>query len=483
METKNSFLPGQPATVSGVAEATNGIDAGHFIEADIDEQLFRFNTDDTPLMNLMLRAKRVKVNSPEVDHYMIDEPAANLSTIEMVKSTSAFQTNLPLEANQQNLARPYTTLLAHDVEGYTPDGKSTTPGKWLMLFVVGHDTATNNPVVRAINGPKSNESDEFCGIPLIPAGTKLTILANSLYETQKEVDPDIIVPQPSRIFLQKRGMNQVVSDYFESQRKHLPFSKAVIAEQAIANFKVRGNRTLWAGRPGKMKVTVPKMGMQYIYTTEGLRWQFKRELQHSGKWTVERIIGLAKMFFTGEDVPKTALLLAGKNLLEQIQCIDYSAHPEIQITTKENSMGWSVTNFHTVFGDIQIKREPTLDRLGWSNSGALIGEDRLVHYVYSAEHSFTDRVEGEEATRSGILIWDAVALKGSCHIWIDGESSQTAKGKILIWDSTDAPGEEAIGISYYLLYDCPAINNKARAGQTWRLDEISEGITEWIRVD
>ena len=188
-------------------------------------------------------------------------------------------------------------------------------------------------------------------------------------------------------------MNQIVSDYFDSQKKRIPFTKALIAEQAIANFKVRGNRTLWAGRKGKFKVNVPKLGMQYIYFTEGVRWQFKRELQHKGKWTYEKFIALAKMFFTGEDVPKTALLLAGKNLLEEIQCIDFSKHPEVNITVKTNKLGWEITNIHTVFGDIEIKREPTLDRLGWSNSGALFGEGRLVHYQRTTVHSFTDRVD------------------------------------------------------------------------------------------
>ncbi len=479
MEKSKSFVPGQPATVSAAADATGGIAPGNFIDVDIDEQLFRFNSEDTPLMNIMLKAKRVKVNSPEVDHFMIDEPASGMVTNATVVQTGNAQVSLPLDSNYQNLARPYSTLLVHGVDGFEEDGHTETPGKWLMLFVVGHDPATNNPIVRAINGRKQNVTDEFPMVPLIPEGTKITILANSLYETQKEVDPDIIIPQPSRIYLQKRGMNQVVSDYFESQRKRLPFSKAVIAEQAIANFKVRGNRTLWAGRPGKMKVNVPRMGMQTIYCTEGLRWQFKRELQHSGKWTVERIIALAKMFFTGEDVPKTALLLAGKNLLEQIQCIDYSKHPEIQITTKENSMGWTVTNFHTVFGDIEIKREPTLDCLGWSNSGALIGEDRIIHYVYSAEHSFSDRVEGEEATRNGILIWDAIALKGSCHIWIDGEGENESNMSVRMWESAEAPEAES-GNKFYLLLDCPGISNAAKAGQTWTL--LDDGET-WVRND
>lgn len=465
----------QVLTVSGVAESTGGLGAGNFIESDIDEALFRFNSDDTPLMNLMLRAKRVKVDSPEVEHYMIDEPASSFQTCADMAASTGVTAILPLEAADQNLPRPYGTLLVEGVDGYDESGTTQVPGKWLMLFVVGHDAASGNPIVRAVNGRKTGASDEFCAVPAIPKGTRISLLANSLYETQKEVDPDLIVPTPRRVYLQKRGMNQVVSDYFESQKKRIPFSKAIIAEQAIANFKVRGNRTLWAGRPGKIKVNVPKMGMQYVYTTEGLRWQFMREVRQSGAWTVEQIIGLAKMFFTGEDVPKTALLLAGKNLLEKIQCIDYSKHPEIQITTKVNTMGWTVTNFHTVFGDIEIKREPTLDRLGWSNSGALIGEDRLVHYVYSAEHSFSDRVDGEEATRNGILIWDAVALKGSCHIWIEGEGHSGADDLIRMWDSAEAPevGEDSSGI-YYLLCDCPGISADAKSGQTWRPSVVTE---------
>ncbi|MCM1376941.1 MAG: hypothetical protein NC097_04800 [Clostridium sp.] len=473
---------GQSATVTNTAMLTGGIAPGNFLETGIDEELFRFNSDDTPLMNLMLKAKRVKVDSPEVDHYMIDEPTYQSVTTK--NFTGSIQGALPVDPRDATIIRPYSTLLIKGVDGYDDDGKEKTPGRDLMLFVVSHDNLSGMPVVKAVNGRKNNPSDESGYIPEIPAGTKVIILANSLYETQKEVEPDLIVPQPTRVFLQKRGMNQVVSDYFDAQRKRIPFSKAILAEQAIANFKVRGNRTLWAGRKGCFKLPVDKMGMQTVYTTEGLRWQFKRELQHTGKWTVEQVIALAKMFFTGEDVPKSALLLAGKNMLEQIQCIDFSKHPEIQISTKTNKLGWTVTNFHTVFGDIEIKREPTLDRLGWSNSGALIGEDRLVHYVYSAEHSFSDRVEGQEATRNGILIWDALALKGSCHIWIDGENDGNCTPELsyLMWDKAEAPEPVEGGASrFYLLSDCPGISESAKAGQVWEyIKEDGTSSGTWV---
>ena len=356
------------------------------------------------------------------------------------------------------------------VDGYAADGKTKTPGKDLMLFVTGQDPTTNNPIVRAVNGPKANTTDESCTTPEIPAGSTLIILSNALYETQKKVDPDLIVPQAQTVYLQKRGMNQIVSDYYEAQKKKIPFGKAVIAEAAITNFKVRGNRTLYAGRKGKMTVQTPEVGAQTIYFTEGVRYQVKKELNHNGKWTIEEIIALAKMVFTGEDVPKSVIALAGKNFLENIQCIDYSKHPEIQITTKTNPVGWVVTNFHTVFGDIEFKHDPTLDRLKWSNSAFIVAPDRLVHYQYSAEHSSKDRVEGEEATREAILVWDALALKGSCHIWINGEgdSENSTAVQIHLWDSAEAPTSPVEGGVYYLLQDCPGINAEAVSGQMWQ---------------
>ena len=469
-----SQVGGAATTVSNVAGATGGIGPGNLVQSDLDNELFKFKSDDTPLMQLMLKAKKVKVQSPEVDHYMIDEPRSSVTSTTKVSTSTAQQFILPLLANDAAIPRPYGTLLTKGVDGYAEDGKTKTPGKELMLFVTGHDPASGNPIVRAVNGPKTNSSDEYCTTPEIPAGTTLIILANALYETQKEVDPDLIVPQASTVYLQKRGMNQIVSDYYEAQKKRIPFGKAVIAEAAITNFKVRGNRTLYAGRKSKFSVQTPKAGVQTVYTTEGVRYQVKKELQHVGKWTVEEIIALAKMVFTGEDVPKSVICLAGKNFLENIQCIDYSKHPEIQISTKTNPVGWVVTNFHTVFGDLEFKHDPTLDRLKWSNSAFIVAPDRLVHYQYSAEHSSRDRMEGEEATRESMLVWDALALKGSCHVWINGESS-TAGGNIntdaahyLLYEGAEAPTSPVEGCIYYLLSDCPGIGTGAVKGTMWQ---------------
>ena len=465
-----SQVPGAAATVSNAAGATGGIAGGNFIEADLDAELYKFKSDDTPLMQLMLKARKVKVKSPIVEHYMIDEPRSSVVTTSALAATNTQQAVLQLSSNDQKIPRPYGTLLVKGVDGYSADGQSATPGKELLLFVTGHDLTSGNPIVRAVNGPKANATDEYCTIPAIPAGTTLIILSNALYETQKKVDPDLIVPQATEVYLQKRGMNQIVSDYYEAQKKRIPFGKAILAEAAITNFKVRGNRTLYAGRKGKMKVDTPETGVQDIYFTEGVRYQVKKELQHTGKWTIEEIIALAKMVFTGEDVPKSVIALGGKNFLENIQCIDYSKHPEIQISTKVNPAGWTVTNFHTVFGDIEFKHDPTLDRLKWSNSAFIVAPDRLVHYQYSAEHTSKDRVEGEEATREAMLVWDALALKGSCHVWINGEGTEEGGNAVayILWSGSEAPENPEEGKVYYLLEDCEGIATDAVVGEMWQ---------------
>ncbi len=60
------------------------------------------------------------------------------------------------------------------------------------------------------------------------------------------------------------------------------------------------------------------------------------------------------------------------------------------------------------------------------NSCFMIAYDKCVHpTVYSAEALDKDRVEGEEATPQYYYYWDGLGLKGTCHVWIDGEGTDS----------------------------------------------------------
>ena len=466
-------LPGQPTTVSGVAEATGGVGGDGLVQPDIDEQITLIGTDEFVLDGLMRRAKRkVKVTGYEVDHYIIDEQKASVFTKAEYTGSNQKQGVIKLESEDQELFQEYGTILVKGVDGY--DEKGTTPiaGTDLMLYIVGKDSS-NDPICRAINGPKSSPTDEYCNMPTIPEGTELVILSNALAETQKEVAPDIIIPTPKRVFLQKTAMNQIVSDYFDAQKKRIEFQQATIAEAALKQYRRKNNRTLWVRRKGKFRLDRGKMGMQYVYFTEGVRWQFKREWEHKGAWTFEDIIALAKMKFTGQDCSKEAMWLMGRDQLEQIQNIDFTKHKDISMTSKE-VWGFACTQLHTVFGDFYLKHEPTLDYIGYSNSGGIFDLNGLVRYYIKNEEKSSETIEGEEAKRDAVISINALALKGYSHIWVNGDESNDGLTGVTIvveWNNaSEAPEEPKMNQVFYLKQACTGINASSKAGEFWRWD-------------
>lgn len=466
-------LPGQPTTVSGVAEATGGVGGDGLIQPDIDEQITLIGTDEFVLDGLMRRAKRkVKVTGYEVDHYIIDEQKASVFTKEEYTGSNQKQGVIKLESEDQELFQEYGTILVKGVDGYNEKGNTPIAGTDLMLYIVGKDSS-NDPICRAINGPKSNPTDEYCNMPTIPQGTELVILSNALAETQKEVAPDIIIPTPKRVFLQKTAMNQIVSDYFDAQKKRIEFQQATIAEAALKQYRRKNNRTLWVGRKGKFRLDRGKMGMQYVYFTEGVRWQFKREWEHKGAWTFEDIIALAKMKFTGQDCSKEAMWLMGRDQLEQIQNIDFTKHKDISMTSK-TVWGFACTQLHTVFGDFYLKHEPTLDYIGYSNSGGIFDLNGLVRYYIKNEEKSSETIEGEEAKRDAVISINALALKGYSHIWVNGDESNDGLTGVTIvveWNNaTDAPEEPKMNQVFYLKQACTGINASSKAGEFWRWD-------------
>ena len=474
--------PGAATTVGNAAEA-GGMGGDGLIQHSVDEQIMKWRGDLTPLSTLAAMTRTVEVSSPIVDHYMMDEPRHTIHTAGATEATTGNTLVLNLVAEDADIPRTYQLLIVMGVNGY--DGENETPGRPLQLYVTGRDTATGMPIVRATHGNKKTKTDAWGTIPAIPAGSSIKVLANAVSETRKWVDPDSSIPEPDSLYLQKRVVNRIVSDYFDAQEKRIPYDSAMQAELILTKFKIEGNLNMWASQETSVKVDEGQRGTQTVYTTQGVRWQFKRVLQMSGEWTYERVIAMMKMYYTGQDVPSSCIMLCGKNFLENIQCIDFSKHPEANLEAHRNEkLGWATTLLHTVFGDAELKREPTLDELGWSNCAALIGEDRLVRYVYKAEQSFSEDVEGHEAKREGTIIWDGVALKGYCHMWIDGEST-TAKATsgvetATLWeDGKNAPATGAEkSVIYALLVDCPSIDADAVAGTYWQWDG-----SKWNEID
>lgn len=444
----DTHIGGAPTTVSGVTNASGGM--GELVLPEVDQRIFLFERDKNAFMQLMLMAKRVNVKSMEVKHYAIDQGTP------IVTVASVNGNNITLVNADKGKVRAYDTLMVKGVKGYAyvPGTGNVQTRRPLQLFVKSVNSDDTITCV-ATNGVKQAVTDQYGSLPtstspaadnanVIVAGTKLVRMANALYETQKWVDPNTVIPVPDDLFLQKRGMTSIVSKYLADQRMEIPYDEAVKAEAQLREFKAAGNRTLLISQQNKMLVRSSMGDDQWDYTTNGVRWQVKREVKHSGKWTAEDLIALVKLYYSGADKPNSGILLMGANLGLNLQLIDWTNHPEVNMTPYKNeTLGWKVTKFTCLFGEIDLKLEPTLDDCGYENSGIIIGENRLVHYVRKGESNYTEEVLGEEATRNGVLVSDALGLKGNCHIWIDGgdDDDDTAPDaqEFRLWGSSTAP--------------------------------------------
>ena len=166
----------------------------------------------------------------------------------------------------------------------------------------------------------------------------------------------------------------------------------------------------------------------------------------------------------------------GRDLLEQIQNIDFTKHKDITMTS-DQQWGFSCTKLHTVFGDFYLKHEPTLDYLGYSCSGGILDMSGIVRYYIKNEETSSEKIEGEEAKRKAIISINALALKGYSHIWVNGEDIDgdniPGASAITNWsNATDAPENPKLNDVIYLTVACAGITG-SKAGDIYQYNGTS----------
>ena len=439
----NTHGAGEATTVSNAREL-----GSDFIDADTDDQIIGIASDESVIDTIKRKIRRqVRVNSFEVDHYLIDDKRSKAYTNETYTGMSATRAEIPFSTTgERKIFQEYYTAICKGVNGYDPTGQIEMPGTDLMLFFVGKNSTTEAPIAMAVNGPKTNASDDYCVVPTIPAGTEIILLSSAAYETQKFIAPSTIVPVPERMYLQKQLCNSIVSDYFAAQKKRIQFNESQIAEAVLRQFRLESCRTAWVGQPGKFKVQAMDnaMGYQWDYFSKGIRWQFKRQYDLSSKITFSDLINLSMVKFTGFNCTKRAIWLLGKQLLNDIQKIDLTLHKNISVTG-DNVFGIECTKIHTVFGDIDIIHDPTLDALGYAHCGGLIDENGLVRYYMKNEDAKTENVDGEEAKREVVMTIDCLCLKGYSHIWVNGSAAESdIPGASRVTSAATLPAEPCV---------------------------------------
>ena len=175
----------------GVGEATTVSNArelgSDLIDADVDDQIIGIASDESIIDTIKRKIRRqVRVNSFEVDHYLIDDKRSKAYTNEVYTGIKATRAEIPFSTTgERKIFQEYYTAICKGVNGYDSTGQIELAGVDLMLFFVGKNSTTEAPIAMAVNGPKVNASDDYCVVPTIPAGTEIILLSSAAYETQK----------------------------------------------------------------------------------------------------------------------------------------------------------------------------------------------------------------------------------------------------------------------------------------------------------
>ena len=192
------------------------------------------------------------------------------------------------------------------------------------------------------------------------------------------------------------------------------------------------------------------------------------------------------MKFTGYNTSKKAIWVMGKGLLSAVQGIDMSKYRQVTVGEGE-VLGFKTTKLTTVFGEINMIHDPSLDVLGYSNSGALMDVEGLVRYWMKNESTTKEKVVGEEAKRDIVMTIDALCLKGYSHIWVDGDGIASLPGVMNAKKSATLPENANVGDTIFLtaaVTASAATGNKAFKvgdivtfnGDIWDVNEELKGI-------
>jgi hypothetical protein len=395
---------------------------------EIDDHIAKFRPYQFPLeTDFRKDTQQRKVMGYEIDHYSSgQEILEGVTNAAITNAGMASSVVLPTIAASKVMFTKDNTIAVPDVDGYAADG--TTVNGCLMLIVIDKTTA-GVVTVEALNGPL-NAGDMY--VPAIADASSLIVCANACAESQMVVAPENYQPRPSTVYLQKKIVNVVITDFFKEIIKKIPLMETDIREDALYKFRRKNARSLWIGAKSKRKVNQgTTMGDEYVYTSDGVLRQVDRLYGIADVVEYQDLIGISKMQFTTNSANNEANVYCGKNFIEKLLNIDFEKHKDVEFTAK-TVLGVDIKAFKSTFGTLNFKYDPTLDDIGYSEFAVVVDIKSAVRYVKVDEkNTKVDMKEGagdvREATRDITTQIDCLALRGYNSILVGQSDTLVAR--------------------------------------------------------
>lgn len=451
-EGKGIDQQGQGATGSALTQA-------ELAEHKVNDYVSKFRAYKFPMhTDFMRRAQQVSVDTKEPEYYEIGEAVLECETSKATVEGTDVDLGQYLFKADKKLFTESATVLVEGVNGYAEDG-TTQDGSPLVLFV---ESAEKNGsiTVNALNGKKGGEGNQT--VPVIPAGTKLYIMAPALSESEVEVMPDAAYPRATKCYLQKKVCAMTYTELFKRIDKKAKWSVQDLKDWVLAMFRKKCTRTMLIGKGAKiLKQGSKKTGTEYCYFQEGALRQMRLGYQTGSQLSFEDLIGITSMLFTKYSTTDTMDVYCGTKFIENLLNIDFSKHPEVAFKRYEDGeTKIKITSFETNFGTLRFVHEYALDDLGYGECAIAFSMQNAKRFYYQNGKTITiDHEKGQggevrEATSQYYIQDDCLKITDLNSMFIGPDVTLVSKKygslAVTIKSVTALPGEGAEGDMVYL---------------------------------
>ncbi len=375
---------------------------------EIDQQIVKIRPMSTPIDQISRYAGSKPAGSMVVDYYSVDTKPTSATTIDETSAPQVSQSDdSPLSiihTNNNEIFDPTDTILVQGVSGY--DNTGTVESKQdLMLYVVTRDA--NGVTVMAVNGCTINGVSNC--VPTIPVGSTLVRMGRAASELDVQSPQFEALPKKSRNLCQIFKMQVEQSTLQRLANKEVGWTMSDQEEAAVYDMRLGMEKSYLFGVARKIWDNNKK---EHVYFTGGIWYQAGKSynLESSVELTVDQMVDLMRMAFTGNAGSKRKILIGGSGLISRISKLDYSR----VITAGQHVSKWGIdfTELRSKFGCLYLLLSEVFDEVGMEEEGIIIDPEYIQKYTH-----IPFSTEQLNLKKSGVRNVDALVMtEASCLV-------------------------------------------------------------------
>lgn len=369
-----------------------------FYAKHIDERIVEIDPYATPI-DTFVRAAGNKISVKEFECKVYRVGFRSIKTTVLTANATAVQT--PLSVADPTTISDADTLRVVGVEGLG--------GEDLVLYVVGTDNASGQPIVIALNSKQVDGK-----VPVIDAGTTIIRMGKAAAESDAQAAKFAIIPEAGTQYLQNFMCQVQQSTIDRLLNKEVAFGFNDVERMAIKDMKRGMELSYLFGVKSKFRHPIKK---EYVYTCGGI---FKAAAKQTelGKKGTDGVVTLDKAgmvdfmkeIFTGEGVgSKHKVLVCGTNMETVILKMELDKYRMFETVERWDA---KVNSFSAFGGTLDIVHSELLDEID-PNMGFVIDPGEMTKATMIP---FGRNVL--DLKKAGILNADAVVLQEVSAIYL-----------------------------------------------------------------